>query len=341
MRRQLTVSVIIPTYNRVNYLKNTINSLLNQTNMPYEIIVIDDGSTDGTKEYLEEISQKYKIIKCFYQKNSGPAKARNLGIKKARGNIIAFLDDDEIAHKNWIKVIVETFKKFDNIGGVGGPYIEERSKNIYEKYLKLQFNITNSKNFKKLPYLGGNTAFCKKVLQEIGGFDEKLIRGEDVDLSFRIRLKGYKIIYNKDMIIYHFNNCKNCIDLIKKGYNLGYSLIFLNKKYPKYFKPMYRILLQIIFIFLGLCKIPKNIFKSVKYRDFFYISEPYINLIYRSSIIIGICVCFLKNNTLDIPTVYSGKISPYKEDIILGKIKEKITMTLSQLLRFRTDRKNV
>ncbi len=323
LMRNLKISVIIPTYNRCKYLKIALNSLLNQSCVPDEIIVIDDGSIDGTKEYLKVISKNNDIIKVFSQKNGGPSKARNLGIKKAKGDIICFFDDDEIAHRDWIKTIVETFEKFPSIGGVGGQCIEKKGKSIYEKYLKSQFYIT--KRHKELPLLGGNIAFWKKILQEVEGFDEKLIRCEDVDLSFRVYLRGYKIIYNKNMIIYHLSDCENLLKFIKRGYNLGLSQIILNKKYPNYFRPSYRILINLIYIIIGFINLPKNIIKGLQKKNGFYILDPFINLIYRSSIIIGILIGFLTNRAQEVSTIYYDKIPPFKEEYIFQRLKEKLS----------------
>ncbi len=85
------LSVIIPTYNRKGFLKEALISVLNQKNVNLEIIVVDDGSTDGTREEIKNFPIRY-----FYKERGGPASARNLGIKKAKGNFIAFLDSDDL-----------------------------------------------------------------------------------------------------------------------------------------------------------------------------------------------------------------------------------------------------
>ena len=109
------VSIIIPTYNSLAYLKKCIISLLNQTvdSMSYEIIIVDDGSTDNTEEYVKQLIKKYSRPKIHYykQKNSGPATARNLGAKYAIGKYLAFTDSDCEPTKDWIKDIIKNFNR--------------------------------------------------------------------------------------------------------------------------------------------------------------------------------------------------------------------------------------
>lgn len=88
----MDISVVIPTFNRARFLKKTIDSALNQTIKNYEIIIVDDGSSDNTKQIVESYGDKIKYI---YQKNAGPSAARNTGIKHAKGTYIAFLDSDD------------------------------------------------------------------------------------------------------------------------------------------------------------------------------------------------------------------------------------------------------
>ena len=109
MREAPMVSVVIPTYNRKDMLKECLESLFNQTypKERYEIIVVNDGSTDGTEEVLNEYAKKAPCaFKWFTQQNKGPCVARNLGVKNARGEIICFIDDDCVAEKKWIENLI-------------------------------------------------------------------------------------------------------------------------------------------------------------------------------------------------------------------------------------------
>ena len=182
------VSVIIPTYNRKHTLKRAIQSVYMQSLLPYEVIVVDDGSNDGTKEWVK---QKYPNVKYIYQKNSGVSSARNKGIKIARGDWIALLDSDDewlpnklseqiskiksnldvkILHSNeiWIRngVRVNQMKKHKKFGGY-----------IFEKCLDI-CRISPSSVMLKMD-----------IFDDIGTFDESLKVCEDYDLWLRITSK--------------------------------------------------------------------------------------------------------------------------------------------------------
>src|SRR5215510_13897684 len=86
-------SIIIPTYNRLPYLKKTLDSIWEQSFTDFEVIVVDDGSTDGTADYLRELGGSVELLR---QENRGPGAARNLGVMHARGEYIAFLDSDDL-----------------------------------------------------------------------------------------------------------------------------------------------------------------------------------------------------------------------------------------------------
>ena len=142
MDNEKNASIIVATYNRADILKKTLESMLNQDYpYKYEIIVVNDGSTDNTYQILQKISKNKKIKIHNIEKNSGPAVARNIGIKMARYPIIVIMDDDCIPEKNWLKKLVSGFS-----GNVG---------------------ITTSFSM----YGGTSTAFFKKAIEEVGYFD--------------------------------------------------------------------------------------------------------------------------------------------------------------------------
>lgn len=169
-KREFTVSVIIPAYNSSRYLVEAIDSVLRQTRPAYEIIVVDDGSTDNTKVALGPFIEQ-KQIKYVGQRNAGPAAARNRGIELAAGDLIAFLDADDIWLPNKLERQLPLFLD-ENVGLVYGPRIEfsdGREKtvnlprptgNIFPLLIKSNF-ITNS-----------SVIIRRSVLAETGNFDE-------------------------------------------------------------------------------------------------------------------------------------------------------------------------
>ena len=184
----LTVSVVIPTFNRKEKLRKALDSVLLQYGVPFEVIVIDDGSTDGTREMLQEI---YPSVNYLYQSNQGPAAARNRGIEASRGEWIAFLDSDDewlpgklqaqlnffAAHPEypicqteeiWIRngTRVNPMKKHKKYGGM-----------IFEKCLALCLISPSA------------VMIHRNLFDEVGLFDESLPACEDYDLWLRIAAK--------------------------------------------------------------------------------------------------------------------------------------------------------
>ena len=184
----VNVSVIIPTYNRAYFLKEAIESVLNQDYSDLELIVVDDGSTDNTKEVIESFKGK---LKYFYQSHKGVSCARNAGLKLAQGDFIAFLDSDDLWKKKKLKVQVEFMKSHSDIMVC---YTEEI-------WIRKGIRVNPKKKHKK--YSGwifdkvvpicllslSSTLFRKEIFDEVGIFDETLPVCEDYDLGLRIACK--------------------------------------------------------------------------------------------------------------------------------------------------------
>ena len=119
MQNSLSISVIVITRNRAEWLKDTLSSLASQSRQPDEVILVDNASADHTKEVALSFSDKLNI-KYIYEAKRGIPHARNTGVRQATGDIIASLDDDCIADENWLKYIEIPFIKNPNVGMVGG-----------------------------------------------------------------------------------------------------------------------------------------------------------------------------------------------------------------------------
>jgi len=119
MESKLTISVVIITLNRAEWLKDALASLTKQTRQPDEVVVVDNGSKDHTKEVILSFSDRLNI-KYVYEPVRGIPYARNAGIKNATGDVIASIDDDCVADEDWLKYIEVPFIKDPNIGVVGG-----------------------------------------------------------------------------------------------------------------------------------------------------------------------------------------------------------------------------
>ncbi|MCC2344174.1 bifunctional glycosyltransferase family 2 protein/CDP-glycerol:glycerophosphate glycerophosphotransferase [Bacillus anthracis] len=138
-----TVSVIVPVYNKEDYLKRCINSVLNQTYTNLEIILINDGSTDNSKEILIEFSREYEQIRYYeFQGNYGVAKARNYGLSKATGEYVYFLDADDYLMGQAVEILVENIGDYS---AIAGPFLKKTVKYSSIKDVNVQLYAQESK----------------------------------------------------------------------------------------------------------------------------------------------------------------------------------------------------
>ncbi len=198
------ISVIVPTYNRGISLKLCLDALLAQDYPTYEIILSDDGSTDDTRL----IAAQYPDVRYVCQENRGPAAARNRGIEPARGEIIAFTDDDCRAPPNWLSCLADGFRRHPEVAGVGGyldPPDEAVAHSVFARYERFVSMVLYHQ--KQSEMIGGledypaggtsNIAYRKSVLEQVNGFDEwfRYPAAEDHDLRVRVHRLGYKLLY--------------------------------------------------------------------------------------------------------------------------------------------------
>lgn len=208
------ISVIIPTYNRADLLPRAINSVLNQTFQDFELIIVDDGSTDNTKQVVQEFQNKDSRIKYIWQENSGgPAGPRNIGIRHSEGEYIAFLDSDDEWLLEKLEKQLKLFKnsKKKNLGFVGcNALIVNEKTGIKKKYNTPTYH-NDEIFFKKLLennfiYSVGSLMIRKEVFNNIGLYDESLTTGEDWDLILRIAQKYSFDFIPKSLFIHHFHS---------------------------------------------------------------------------------------------------------------------------------------
>ena len=192
------VSVIIPTYNRAKYVTHAIDSVLAQTYPNNEIIVVDDGSTDDTKEALAPYMDRIKYI---YQENTGGAAARNTGIKAAKGELIAFLDSDDEWLPAKIEKQIDKFRKLPNSVGVvySGCYtVSQESKEILCEIPTLKGNVHNYALQRCI--ISSPTPLIRKLcFKKVGVFDEALPSCQDWDMWIRLS-KHYNFDFVPDIL---------------------------------------------------------------------------------------------------------------------------------------------
>ena len=200
-------SVVISTFNRRPLLTKCLEAVFCQEypkNL-YEVLVVDDGSTDDAREYLSSINRTNFYY--FLESHNGPAKSRNFGIQKSKGEFIAFTDDDCLVPVNWLSQLEMGFNKWPQAAAVGG-FLEASSVKLSKSPLaRLEYFETHQiYKASDKPYLGGfespaggtnNIAYRRNILETLGGFDEgfPVPAGEDADLKLRVVKAGFKIGY--------------------------------------------------------------------------------------------------------------------------------------------------
>ena len=215
------VSVVVPVYNAEKFLPECINSLLN---MDYpadkmEIIFVNNNSTDGSSFILKKYIDKIVILD---EPKQGASAARNMGIKNARYDIIAFTDADCAADKGWLKNITASLLKEKSIGAVGGRILSKIPCNSVERYGERIHDCQKAIEFFKPPYLNtANMAVYKDLLLKIGMFNENFLRGQDVELSFRLSAMGCRFRYEPQAVVFHQNQ-KTLRGLFREGFVHGF-----------------------------------------------------------------------------------------------------------------------
>ena len=236
----MKIAVIIPTYNAEKFIQQTLNSVLNQTVAPDEIIVIDDGSTDQTIYQV----QKFNCT-LLTQENKGAASARNLGIKHSKSDWIAFLDSDDLWEKTRIEKLkahlvtnstVDIIANNEFEGPLGGPYIKKNLHLYFDKSKPLFYQLWRG------CFLSTSAVAVKRdKILTIGGMDEKLRSAQDYDLWLRLAKAGAQLDFINEYLSYyiirkgsittaHWNRY-NCLIQIYKKYAGEISFSQKTKKY--------------------------------------------------------------------------------------------------------------
>jgi O-antigen biosynthesis protein len=197
-----SVSVVVCSYNGARTLHSCLTSLLQVEYPDFEIILVDDGSTDETQEIMKEFPK----VKNIRQKNMGLSFARNVGMEAARGEIVAYTDSDCMADKDWLYYLVGTLEQGD-FTAVGGPNISPPARNWSQACVAVSPGqpshvLITDQEAEHVP--GCNMAFYKWALKSIGGFDPEYRKaGDDVDVCWRLMEQGNRIGFSPSAVVWH------------------------------------------------------------------------------------------------------------------------------------------
>ncbi len=226
-------SVVIPLYNKENFIVETINSVLQQTFSDYEIIIVNDGSTDHSESKVLEI--KDSRIHYFSKKNEGVSSGRNFGIEKATSNYICFLDADDYWYPDFLTEFYKTI--IDNPDQKAFSCAIELG--IKNKIYPAKYSINNTEKIQVVNYFeasnkqsiisSSSSIFHKSVFEKIGDFDLNIASGQDVDLWIRIGLNYPIVFINTVLARYTFDS--NSLSRRKKDFSKSLNFDkFLNEE---------------------------------------------------------------------------------------------------------------
>ena len=232
------ISVVTPTFNRKEELAHLFNSMKKQTLDPkfFEMIISDDGSTDGTEEYVKNLENKFQFnLSYVSQENLGPGFARNNGVKNSKGELIVFIDSDCEADSNWLKIIFNAYKK-NEFDAFGGP--DEARDNFLPIQIAINFSMTsflttggirghNKNMISKFFPRSHNMGVKKTLFEKIGGFGA-LRHGQDIELSNRIINEQAVVKLLDNAIVYHRRRT-TLLKFFRQVFNWGVARVNLAK----------------------------------------------------------------------------------------------------------------
>jgi len=225
------VSICIPTYNRKDYLKEALESVFAQTYKDYEVVIVDDGSTDGTEEMIKNAGYD---VRYYWVNHKGQSAARNKLIELAQGRYITFLDSDDLLFPDIVERLVDIIDSYGPNVFAYGSYIgiDEKGNDVRKKRLKLPSGniVTELFEFICVPSCG--TLCAKKIYEEAGGFDTSLRRCAMYKLQLQLSLKydfvpvkgkgpTYKKRRHRGNPDRSFANCKIELDMLEDFYFNG------------------------------------------------------------------------------------------------------------------------
>ncbi len=235
------IAVIVPVFNRPAELAELLDSLVAQTWKGFEVIVVDDGSTEPSEEVVNKYRDKLSI-RYFYKENSGPGQSRNYGCKKTLADFFVFFDSDCVAPEGYMESLKSHIGELDTFGGPdrAHPSFTDVQKAI--SYAMTSFFTTGgirggSKSAEKFHPRSFNMGFTRRVFEKTGGFSAMRF-GEDIDLSIRIFHEGFRVKLIPECYVYHKRRT-DFKKFFKQVFNSGIARINLYKRHPQSLKPVH------------------------------------------------------------------------------------------------------
>jgi cellulose synthase/poly-beta-1,6-N-acetylglucosamine synthase-like glycosyltransferase len=221
------VTVIIPAHNAETTLERCLAALSAQTRPPDEIIVVDDGSTDGTADVAIDYD-----VQVLRQARAGPAAARNAGVRVARGELLLFTDADCAPTPDWVDRMVAPFAD-PTVAGAKGIYRTTQVEPV-ARFVQIEYEdrYDRMRDQEQIDFVDTYSAgYRRDVLSSVGGFDESFAYLEDQELSFRLAERGYRFMFVPDAAVYH-RHADNLLWYARKKYVIGQWKASVARRHP-------------------------------------------------------------------------------------------------------------
>jgi glycosyltransferase involved in cell wall biosynthesis len=229
-------SIVLPVFNDAETIIECLQSLCKQTYENYEIVVVDDGSTDSTPSLLRDFSSFNKRIRIISTTHVGTSEAKNIGLQSSHGVVIFFAEGDAIYDPNYLDEAIKCLDLDDNTGGVcvlGEPWMVRDTFATRSMYAEKMIIHEMIREGRLEPYY--SWVFPRRVLEEVGVFDPRLSQAEDRDLFARVKKRGYKIGLVQKVLWRHKRD-ETTIQFLLKCYNKGKRRVDYLSKNRKYFE---------------------------------------------------------------------------------------------------------
>ena len=239
----MRLSVIVPVFNRPHEVRDLLESLTHQTDRDFEVVIVEDGSTDRCEGEVVAYQSKL-ILSYIFKANSGPGQVRNVGSGFAKGDYLVFLDSDCVLPPSYIETVRESLST-DFADAFGGPDRAREDFTLLQhaiSYSMTAFFTTGgirggSEKLEKFHPRSFNMGYSREVFERTGGFSVMRF-GEDIDMSIRITDAGFSTRLIKAAYVYHRRRT-NLRRFFKQVYNSGIARINLYKRHPRSLKPVH------------------------------------------------------------------------------------------------------